>query len=100
MCGCFLFIMLMPLVILQTSIILSLRLKSLSLFNHFLDVSQTITCVSLGILFCTFTRLTSLSVMDSGFLLWQFVVGFHIQSVLKGELIAPVNSQEFSQTVF
>lgn len=92
--------MLMPLVILQTSIILSLRLKSLSLFNHSLDGSQTVSFVSLGILFCTFTRLTSLSVMDSGFLLRQSVVGFNIQSALKGELIAPVNSQELSQTVF
>lgn len=38
--------------------------------------------------------------MDSGFLLRQSVVGFNIQSALKGELIAPVNSQELSQTVF
>lgn len=100
-CSCFLFTMLMQLVILQTSVILSLGLKGLSIFNHSLDGSQSITFVSLGILLCTFTRFTNcLRVVDSSFLLWQFVLAFHIHPVLKGELIAPLNSQELNQVVF
>lgn len=70
--------MLMTLVILQTSIILSPKLKALTVFNHSLEGSQSTTFVSLGILLCMFTRFTNcLGMVNSsspgGNLYWDFI---------------------------